>query len=191
MAVAAAAIALSRRLSTRGRRWCYSRRSCFVLAAFGLVLAIFAGIPALGAGGNAANRAPGSHVTVGKTRVKVGSYLNQGSNGRVYHAEDSKGKPVILKTLHDDASWTDTEIAVTKAAGQYISHDDRNMVQKKVGTHDLGEYLKYKKANPGGWIPNSDDIVKQLEAQQHAVGYIHPDVLDNVRVDATRNSKLV
>ncbi|KAI9359931.1 hypothetical protein DFJ73DRAFT_900341 [Zopfochytrium polystomum] len=120
---------------------------------------------------------------------KVGEPLTSGTHGEVHHAT-SNGNPAIYKTLHDGQSWGENEIAATKAAKQLIAHDDKRMVQHKVGTQGLSDYLKNKKDNPGGWTPDSKEIVRQIEKHQDKAGYRHRDVnINNVRVDTTKTSK--
>ncbi|KAI9353028.1 hypothetical protein DFJ73DRAFT_925908 [Zopfochytrium polystomum] len=78
----------------------------------------------------------GKTKVVGGTTVNVGSRIGTGGSAAAYHATDDNGNAVIYKNLH--------------AAGQYVSHDDKSMVQHKVGTQGLPSYLKDKKNNPGG-----------------------------------------
>ncbi|KAI9317813.1 hypothetical protein DFJ73DRAFT_926748 [Zopfochytrium polystomum] len=125
----------------------------------------------------------GKTVSVGGTTVDVGD--NVGRFGHVYHAKDSKGNAAIYKERLPGTSFSSNEIDATKKAGQYIAHDDNAMVQKKVGEQDLLHYLRDKRQNPSSLRskPNSADIIKQVEAQQKKVGYMHRDVRhENIRV---------
>ncbi|KAI9353027.1 hypothetical protein DFJ73DRAFT_759807 [Zopfochytrium polystomum] len=86
-------------------------------------------------------------------------------SGAAYHAIDGRGNAAVYKELHFGEKWRENEIDATKAAGQYVSHDDKSMVQHKVGTQSLPRYLKRQEEQPG-WTPNSAEINKQLDEQQ-------------------------
>ncbi|KAI9347822.1 hypothetical protein DFJ73DRAFT_960397, partial [Zopfochytrium polystomum] len=132
----------------------------------------------------------GKTVTVGGHSVKVGDEIAPGSFGSVYSATDENGKTVVYKKLNSNSKWGAEEIPATKAAGQYIAHDDKGMVQHKVGTTGMKEYLEDKKKNPGGWVPYSDEIARQLKKQQEKAGYTHNDIkAANIRVDTTKTKK--
>ncbi|KAI9325161.1 hypothetical protein DFJ73DRAFT_914049 [Zopfochytrium polystomum] len=127
----------------------------------------------------------GEHVTVDPSKI-----IGAGTSGVVYDAKDSKGRPAVYKELRQKRVWKDHEIEATKAAGQYISHDSVSMVQKKVGTHDLEDYLDEKKRNPGGWKPNSAEIIRQVDKQQNKMKFSHTDAgTQNIRVDTTKTNK--
>ncbi|KAI9359195.1 hypothetical protein DFJ73DRAFT_757664 [Zopfochytrium polystomum] len=127
--------------------------------------------------------------TIGGETVTVHNRIGVGAAGRVFDATDSQGKPVVVKNLFDYRSFSKDEIDATKAAGQYISHEGKSMVQRKVGTQSLDSYHQDKKNSPGGWVPKSGEISRQLEAQQEKIGWLHQDGhRDNVRVDTSKKS---
>ncbi|KAI9325159.1 hypothetical protein DFJ73DRAFT_784454 [Zopfochytrium polystomum] len=142
--------------------------------------------------GLAVNLVGAGQVDVGGERLTVntGKLIGEGKSASVYDATDSKGNPAVYKELRPRKKWRDEEIAATKAAGQYISHDFKTMAQKKVGTHGLSEYLDEKKKNPGGWTPNSAEIIRQVDKHQDKVKWAHGDATaGNIRVDTTRTTK--
>ncbi|KAI9357573.1 hypothetical protein DFJ73DRAFT_774649 [Zopfochytrium polystomum] len=149
---------------------------------------------ALAAGNSAAgasSSAGGSYETIGDAKVAKVGIVGQGGNSLVYGAKNDKNKPVIVKKLLFGEKFSADDVAATKAARQYVSHSGGQMVQKIVGTHDLGNYLEEKKARPGGWKPNSADIIKQIDKQQEKAGYLHTDVrAGNIRVDANKRTGL-
>ncbi|KAI9345522.1 hypothetical protein DFJ73DRAFT_778014 [Zopfochytrium polystomum] len=115
--------------------------------------------------------------------------MGKGGEANVYEAK-SGGQPAVLKALKVGKQWGRNEVAATKAAGQYIAHDDDFMVQKKVGTHDLPDYLKKKQKNPVGWKPSRFEIMRQINKQQEKAGYLHLDSHpQNIRVDTTVTKK--
>ncbi|KAI9349838.1 hypothetical protein DFJ73DRAFT_932591 [Zopfochytrium polystomum] len=162
-----------------GSHWAGVMKAAVVLAAVALMAAAVWSTPGLAA----------DVETVGNTRVQVQGMIDEGRSGAVYHATDSEGKPAVLKRLHSGEKWAPNEIEATKAAKQYIAHDSKNMVQKKVGDIGLTDYLAHKKDNPGGWKPNSAEISAQLEKQQIKKGWLHFDGHEgNVRVDTTKTT---
>ncbi|KAI9343785.1 hypothetical protein DFJ73DRAFT_761912 [Zopfochytrium polystomum] len=122
----------------------------------------------------------GGSLNVDGKKVYIKDWDNEmgkGGEAKVYEAK-SGGQPAVLKAL----KWANT--------GQYIAHDDDFMVQKKVGTHDLPDYLKKKQENPVGWKPSKFEIMRQINKQQEKAGYLHLDSHpQNIRVDTTVTKK--
>ncbi|KAI9330145.1 hypothetical protein DFJ73DRAFT_859247, partial [Zopfochytrium polystomum] len=114
-------------------------------------------------------------VTVGTETVAIHNELAEGANGVAYLATDSHNKEVIYKeNKHED--FSSNEVTATARAGQYISHDGKKMVQKKVGDMDLSEYLKSDKAKQlklASGEKLSEKIMSQIKDQEKNVGFRH------------------
>ncbi|KAI9313015.1 hypothetical protein DFJ73DRAFT_770875 [Zopfochytrium polystomum] len=170
------------RRSTIGRL-CLSNLA--VVAAVAVLLLAFLAAPSAAVPVGGSLNVDGKKVYIKDWDNAMGS----GGEANVYEAKTG-GQPAVLKALKAGKQWGQNEVAATKAAGQYIAHDDDFMVQKKVGTHDLPGYLKEKQENPDGWKPSRFEIMRQINKQQEKAGYLHLDSHpENIRVDTTVTKK--
>ncbi|KAI9327701.1 hypothetical protein DFJ73DRAFT_766238 [Zopfochytrium polystomum] len=148
----------------------------------------------------------GTAESVGGVAVKVGEKVSSGQD-HVYHAKLGS-KDVIYKQDPYGHNFQKDQVAATKAAGQLIAAQGSRMIQKKVGTAGLDDWLQTQKDNPKAKkkflatnenpkdhpkkIALSDAIYKQTVKNQKAVGYVHEDIHSgNIRVHASAKDKPV
>ncbi|KAI9331921.1 hypothetical protein DFJ73DRAFT_897891 [Zopfochytrium polystomum] len=148
----------------------------------------------------------GTSETVGGVTVKLGDKpRTQGRNSVVYSAKQGS-KDVIYKEANPNREFGPNEVAATRAAGQLISAEGSKMVQHKVGTAGLKDWLQTQKKSPEmkqNFLarnekpeddPNkaklSEKIYDQLEQRQKDVGYVHDDIHSgNIRVHASPSDR--
>ncbi|KAI9338339.1 hypothetical protein DFJ73DRAFT_779568 [Zopfochytrium polystomum] len=150
----------------------------------------------------------GTTETVGGVTVAIGEKVkDQGKTSTVYHAKHGN-KDVIYKQDSFGSHYGGTEVEATKAAGQFVAVQDSRMVQKKVGSTGLKNWLQTQKDSPAakssfllkGENPKdhpaktklSEAIYSQVEKNQKDAGFLHKDVQSgNIRVHASPSDKPV
>ncbi|KAI9324680.1 hypothetical protein DFJ73DRAFT_784756 [Zopfochytrium polystomum] len=186
-------------------------RILFLVAA---IYVLFQTIPpyALASGGEgSSSSAPsksGTTETVGGVSVQLGDKVGQqGTVSTVYKAKHGPNE-VIYKEALPTTKIGQVEVDATRAAGQLISAEGNKMVQKKVGTTGLKDWLYTQKESTEAKSkfllssekpeshPNkvklSDAIYSQVAQKQKDTGYVHYDPLPaNIRVHASPSDKPV
>ncbi|KAI9330462.1 hypothetical protein DFJ73DRAFT_765334 [Zopfochytrium polystomum] len=136
--------------------------------------------------GSTSSSPEGQTVNVGGHSVQVGKEIGRGGSGTVYSATTSSWGSAAYKKLKPGAEWEAHEVAATRAAKQYIAHDDKGMVQTKVGHSSLKDHLKNNRDSSPG--PMSAEIDRQINKQQDKAGYNHNDVKgENIRVGTKKD----
>ncbi|KAI9325723.1 hypothetical protein DFJ73DRAFT_965626 [Zopfochytrium polystomum] len=207
-AIAAATVTASRRHSRRR----FPAASAAVSTAVRLLL-LLAAMPALfpsqAAGwGDEGPSKTGTTENVGGVSVQIGEKVaKQGKFGTVYHAKLGS-EDVIYKEPQPKKHFWANEVEATQAAGHLISAEKNKMVQKKIGTAGLDDWLQTQKDSPAtkakylltGEKPEdhphkaklSDEIYGQVVQNQKNVGYVHYDTnAGNIRAHSSPSDKPV
>ncbi|KAI9326641.1 hypothetical protein DFJ73DRAFT_906990 [Zopfochytrium polystomum] len=139
----------------------------------------------------------GTTQTVGNVKVQVGSEIKRQMFGSdVYNAKHG-AKDVIY--MENRSPFQKTEVDATKAAGQLVAAQGNKMVQHKVGSTGLKEWVDDKKNSPKakskyllvgekpedhpGKAKLSDRINADVKKKQQDIGYVHGDIhAGNIRV---------
>ncbi|KAI9348909.1 hypothetical protein DFJ73DRAFT_960077 [Zopfochytrium polystomum] len=141
----------------------------------------------------------GTTQTVGNVKVEVrwaAKLRDRCSAQDVYNAKHG-AKDVIY--MENRSPFQKTEVDATKAAGQLVAAQGNKMVQHKVGSTGLKEWLDDKKNSPKakskyllvgekpedhpGKAKLSDRINADVKKKQQDIGYVHGDIhAGNIRV---------
>ncbi|KAI9325215.1 hypothetical protein DFJ73DRAFT_965952 [Zopfochytrium polystomum] len=212
----AAAATASRRHSRRRR----PRRFPAAVAAIHLLLLLTA-LPALirpriantppfalAAGPSSQASKTGTRENVDGVSVEIGEKVsNQGVDAIVYHAKHGSKDVIYKEPLPHKKLWPN-EVDATRAAGQLVAAEGNKMVQNKVGTTGLKDWLQTQKNSPEakskylltdekpedhrGKIKLSDAIYGQVAQHQKDVGFVHHDTNSgNIRVHASPSDQPV
>ncbi|KAI9327838.1 hypothetical protein DFJ73DRAFT_782770 [Zopfochytrium polystomum] len=141
---------------------------------------------ALAAGPSSSESKTGTTENVGGVSVQIGDKVGtQGLSAAVYHAKHGSTDVIYKEPLKYKKLWP-KEVEATRAAGQLVAAEGEKMVQKKVGTTGLKDWLKTQHDNPEakskylslgenaknnpGKVKLSDAIHGQITKQQKDVG---------------------
>ncbi|KAI9332449.1 hypothetical protein DFJ73DRAFT_963443 [Zopfochytrium polystomum] len=163
---------------------------------------------ALAAGPSSQASKTGTRENVGGVSVEIGEKVsNQGVDAIVYHAKHGSKDVIYKEPLPHKKLWPN-EVDATRAAGQLVAAEGNKMVQNKVGTTGLKDWLQTQKNSPEakskylltdekpedhrGKIKLSDAIYGQVAQHQKDVGFVHHDTNSgNIRVHASPSDKPV